>query len=145
TKAAEPGKGKVRDRIFGTACDLFYQQGIRCVGVDAIASEVGTNKMNFYRSFGSKDELVAEYLREQDRLHWEWWDAVIEPYAGDAQRQVEALFDAYVGKVRKQDIYGCAFANAAVEIREPDHPALAVVHEHKIEMRQRFHQLAAAM
>lgn len=142
---AETGKGRVRDRIFETACDLFYHQGIRCVGVDAIASEAGTNKMSFYRSFGSKDELVAEYLREQVRQFWEWWDGVVAEHPGDARRQVQALFDGYVAKAKQEDSYGCAFVNAAVEIREPDHPALAVVHEHKTETRRRFHHLAVAM
>ena len=57
--SSEPaGRPRVRDRIFETACALFYRHGIRAVGVDAIASEAGTNKMSFYRSFASKDELV---------------------------------------------------------------------------------------
>jgi len=66
--AATPAaKGRVRDRIFETACDLFYRHGIHGVGVDAIAAEAGSNKMSFYRSFASKDALVTEYLREQER------------------------------------------------------------------------------
>src|ERR1700722_18986518 len=86
---------RVRDRIFQTACDLFYRHGIRAVGVDTIASEAGTNKMSFYRAFASKDELVAQYLREEVREGWEWWDALVAPHAGDARAQVEALFDAH--------------------------------------------------
>ncbi|HWW21443.1 MAG TPA: helix-turn-helix domain-containing protein, partial [Steroidobacteraceae bacterium] len=56
--AGSHAKPRVRDRIFDTACELFYRHGIRAVGVDAIASEAGTNKMSFYRNFASKDELV---------------------------------------------------------------------------------------
>ena len=67
-RKAEPGKPRVRDRIFRTACDLFYRHGIRAVGVDTIATEAGTNKMSFYRSFESKDVLVAEYLRDQVQI-----------------------------------------------------------------------------
>src|SRR5262252_3821604 len=81
--AAEAQKPRVRDRIFRTACDLFYRHGIHAVGVDTIASEAGTNKMSFYRSFPSKDELVAEYLREQMREGWNWWDSIIAPHAGN--------------------------------------------------------------
>lgn len=142
TKGTEPVKPRVRDRIFDTACDLFYQQGIRCVGVEAIASEAGTNKMSFYRSFASKDELVAEYMREQERQHREWWDATIAPYEGDPRRQIEALFEGWVAKMRKKERHGCAFVNAAVELREPDHAALEVVHGYKAEMRRRFRKLA---
>jgi AcrR family transcriptional regulator len=136
-------KPRVRDRIFETACDLFYRHGIRAVGVDAIASEAGTNKMSFYRSFSSKDQLVAEYLREQEREGWEWWDAIVAAHPGDARTQIEALFDAHVQKTCcPEEFRGCALANAAVEITEPEHPAHAVVREYKSEMRRRFQQLA---
>ena len=68
--ASPVAKARVRDRIFETACDLFYRHGIHGVGVDAIAAEAGSNKMSFYRSFASKDALVYEYLREQNREYW---------------------------------------------------------------------------
>ena len=85
-------KPRVRDRILNTARDLFYRHGTRAVGVDAIACEAGTNKMSFYRSFASKDELVAEYLRGQERESWAWWDEVVSAHEGDARAQVDALW-----------------------------------------------------
>lgn len=139
---SEPPKVRVRDRIIRTARDLFYRQGIRAVGVDTIANEAGTNKMSFYRSFVSKDELVAEYLRDQEREGWEWWDEVIAPFAGDGRAQIEALFGALVSKACACESRGCALANAAVEIPETDHPARAVVENYKAEMRRRFRVLA---
>ena len=57
--AATGGKARVRDRIFETACELFYRHGIHGVGVDAIAAEAGSNTMSFYRSFESKDEPLT--------------------------------------------------------------------------------------
>src|SRR6202049_5274061 len=86
-------KTRVRDRIFESACDLFYRRGIPGGGVDAIAAEAGSNKMSFYRSFASKDALVAEYLREQEREYWDWWDATVAAYPDDPRRQIEALFE----------------------------------------------------
>src|SRR5271155_583753 len=90
--SSEP-KSRVRDRIMRTASDLFYSRGIRAVGVDTIASEAGTNKMSFYRSFASKDELVAEYLRGEEREGWQWWDETGAEHAGNPRMQVESLFD----------------------------------------------------
>jgi AcrR family transcriptional regulator len=142
---ADTPKPRVRDRIFRTACDLFYRHGIRAVGVDTIASEAGTNKMSFYRSFPSKDELVAEYLRDQVREGWEWWNSIVAPHEGDPRAQVEALFDAHALRSCAAEARGCALANAAVEIEEADHPARKVVEEHKRELRRRFRELAAAM
>ena len=138
----ELAKPRVRDRIFKTACELFYRHGIRAVGVDMIANEAGTNKMSFYRSFPSKDELVAEYLRSQEQQGWSWWDEVTSQHEGDPRAQVEALFDAHVKKTCKSDSRGCPLANAAIEIPESEHPARPVVEHYKQEMRRRFRKLA---
>ena len=138
-------KLRVRDRIMQTASDLFYSRGIRAVGVDTIATEAGTNKMSFYRSFASKDELVAEYLDRKSNEFWIWWDGIVSAHEGDARRQIGALFDAFVTSVCFADSRGCALANAAVEITEPDHPARPIVEQYKAEMRRRFRQLAHEM
>ena len=139
---SESPKLRVRDRIMQTASDLFYCRGIRAVGVDTIASEAGTNKMSFYRSFASKDELVAEYLRGEEREGWHWWDETVAEHAGNPRAQLEALFDVLVTNACQDGSRGCALANAAVEITEPDHPARPIVEQYKAEMRRRFRQLA---
>src|ERR1700722_11162418 len=89
-------KSRVRDRIMKTASDLFYRYGIHAVGVDAIASEAGTNTMSFYRNFASKDELVAEYLRAQVREGFFCWDETVAAHSGNPRAQVESLFDDLV-------------------------------------------------
>lgn len=133
----------VRDRIFETACELFYRNGIRAVGVDAIACEAGTNKMSFYRNFPSKDELVVEYLRDQEREGWEWWNEIVAQHLGDSRTQIEALFAAHVAKTCSDGSLGCALANAANELREDNRPARIVVEDFKREIRSRFRQLAS--
>ncbi len=138
------GKTRVRDRIFETACDLFYQHGIRDVGVDQIATEAGTNKMSFYRSFASKDELVAKYLEQKAIELWKWWDETVRLHAGDPHRQILALFEGISKKVCSSTSRGCALANAAAELAEEDHPGRRVVLAKKREMRRRFRELAAA-
>lgn len=142
---SEAPKPRVRDRLMLKARELFYCRGIRAVGVDTIASEAGTNKMSFYRNFASKDELVAEYLRGEEREGWRWWDDAVAAHPGDPRAQVEALFDRLVKTTCKDGSRGCALANAAVEITEPDHPARPIVEKYKAEMRRRFRQLAREM
>jgi AcrR family transcriptional regulator len=138
-------KSRVRDRIMKTASDLFYRYGIRAVGVDTIASEAGTNKMSFYRNFASKDELVAEYLRGAERESLLWWDETLAAHAGNPRLQVESLFDVLVKFTCEEDSRGCALANAAVEITEPDHPARPVIEKYKADMRRRFRRFAHEM
>jgi AcrR family transcriptional regulator len=138
-------KPRVRDRIMSAATDLFYRHGIHAVGVDAIANAAGTNKMSFYRNFASKDELVAEYLRGEEREGMLWWDETLATHPGNPRLQVEALFDMLVKNTCEVDSRGCALANAAVEITEPGHPARPVIEKFKAEMRGRFQELARGM
>jgi len=142
---SSPPKSRVRDRIMQTASDLFYRYGIHAVGVDSIASKAGTNKMSFYRNFASKDELVAEYLRGEEREGLLWWDETLAAHEGNPRLQVESLFDVLVENNCEEDSRGCALANAAVEITEPDHPARPVIEKYKADMRRRFRQLARDM
>ena len=50
-------KEAMQERILETAGRLFYGQGIRAVGVDTIAAEIGISKRTLYNYFPSKDEL----------------------------------------------------------------------------------------
>ena len=138
-------RSRVRDRIMQAASDLFYRYGIHAVGVETIASAAGTNKMSFYRNFASKDDLVAEYLRGVERVGWTWWDETVAAHAGNPRVQAESLFDVLVENTCDEDSRGCALANAAVEITEPEHPARPVIEKYKAEMRRRFRQLAREM
>jgi AcrR family transcriptional regulator len=144
--ASLPGtKSRVRDRIFETACNLFYRHGIHGVGVDAIAAEAGSNKMSFYRSFASKDALVTEYLREQEREYWAWWDAAVGRYPDDPRRQVEALFEAQLELAMSNGCRGCALGNAAAELSDDEDELSRLVRAHKEGVRKRLHALAQAM
>lgn len=136
---------RVRDRIFETACDLFYKHGIRAVGVDAIACEAGTNKMSFYRSFASKDELVSEYLRDRQREFWDWWNETIAPHAGNPRRQIEALFESHLAVVEDNECRGCALGNAAVEMSGDNDALSTLVRDYKNKVRDQLRQMARAM
>jgi AcrR family transcriptional regulator len=136
---------RVRDRIFETACDMFYRHGIRAVGVDAIASEAGTNKMSFYRNFASKDELVSEYLRDRQREFWSWWNDAIAPHIGNPRRQIEALFESHLAHVEESDCRGCALGNAAVEISDDNDALSTLVRDYKQRVREELRRMAHAM
>lgn len=136
---------RVRDRIFETACDLFYRHGIRAVGVDTIACEAGTNKMSFYRSFASKDELVSEYLQDRQREFWDWWNETIAPYAGNPRRQIEALFESHLAVVEDNECRGCALGNAAVEMSDDNDALSILVRDYKNKVREELRQMTRAM
>ena len=126
-----------RERILAAAADLFYRQGLRAVGVDAIAEAAGTNKMTLYRHFESKDTLVAEYLRRA-ASEAEAHCAVFEArHPADPRAQLVGWLTEMADAVASTDDRGCPLANAAVEL--PDkRPSTAPSERAKAENCLRF-------
>ena len=124
-----------RQRILAAAGELFYRHGIRAVGVESIAEAAGTNKMTLYRHFESKDELVAEYLRQQAAKAEAWWENIGAQHPGDPLGQVRAWLTAMAAHAADCNSRGCALANAAVELPDKDHPARVVIEETKRRQR----------
>lgn len=131
-----------RARILAAAGELFYRHGIRAVGVDAIAEAAGTNKMTLYRHFASKDELVAEYLRQSAHAADECWERFAQAHPGDPRAQLRAWLEEMAGHLAEPDERGCALANAAIELPDKDHPARRVIEEFKRAHRMRLVRLA---
>jgi len=143
TRENEP-RIPARARILAAAAELFYQHGIRAVGVEAIAEAAGTNKMTLYRHFSSKDELVAEYLRQSAAAANECWERFAQAHPGDSLAQLWAWIEEMAGHLAQPNERGCALANAAIELPEKDHPARRVIEENKKAHRQRLVQLSEA-
>ena len=57
-------KQPMKERILETADRLFYLQGIRAIGVDTIAAEIGISKRTLYNHFPSKDALYLGILSD---------------------------------------------------------------------------------
>ncbi len=132
-----------RKRIFDTASQLFYRKGIRAVGVETIAEEAKTTKMSLYRSFPSKDELVAEWLRDHDIKFWQTWDATSRKFPANPRKQLKAAFTLLAKHVIDPQARGCPMANAAVELTDKDHPARKVIEAHKAKLRTRLAEMCA--
>lgn len=131
-------------RILGAASRMFYERGIRAVGVDAIAEAADVSKVSLYKNFGSKDRLVAEYLRARDARWRGWFEGRMDGLAGlPPKERLLAVFDAYGEWMARESPRGCAFINAFAEISDPRHPAREVIREQKGWMRAYLARLAA--
>ena len=65
-KAVRTDGATAQEQLLDAAQDLFYREGIRAIGVDAVVERAGVNKMSLYRQFSSKEELVVAYLNRMD-------------------------------------------------------------------------------
>src|SRR5271154_3347252 len=127
----------VRDRILETASEMFYRDGIRAVGIDAIIARCGVAKMSLYRNFPSKDALVAAWLADRDAAFWRRWERAEAGDRGDPRRQLEAILDMVAARVAEPRWRGCPFLNTGTEFPEPGHPAHAVILANKAAVRAR--------
>jgi AcrR family transcriptional regulator len=105
-----PAKPDMKDRILETADRLFYLQGIRAVGVDTIAAEIGISKRTLYNHFPSKDALIAAYLARR----------FVAPHPSDKSpvEQILGTFDSLERRFSSKDFRGCPFVNAVAELGE---------------------------
>jgi len=144
TSEAQSG-AEVRDRILDTACALFYERGVRAVGVDLVVEKAGVAKTSLYRHFGTKDDLIAAFLEREDRDFWGTWDRVAAEYREDAAAELDAQLGWIGERVGRANYRGCPQINVAAEFPEADHPARKVAAAHKREMRERLRGIAVRL
>lgn len=129
TITLQPGPG-AKQRVLVTADRLFYDEGIRTVGVDRLIAESAVTKATFYKHFGAKDNLVLEYIgrRRDDAM-----TAVdeIATASDDALSTLRGIRDAIALRLQEPGFRGCPFVNAGAEFAEADHPVRQVVLDHR--------------
>lgn len=105
-------KPSMHERILETADRLFYLRGIRAVGVDTIAAEIGISKRTLYNHFPSKSELIAAYLKRR----------FLAAPASDTPpaEQILGIFDSLERRFARKDFRGCPFVNAVAELGAED-------------------------
>lgn len=108
-------KSKAATRILDTAKDLFYREGIQCVGIDRIVKEANVAINTMYKYFPSKDALVEAYLIDRDKLWMKWLEDFVNEEQ-DLKKRLLTIFDAMDSWFNKEIYRGCAFINAYGEI-----------------------------
>ena len=134
----------VRERILVAAGDLFHKQGIRGVGVEAIAEAAQTNKMTLYRYFDSKDELIAEWVRGMIAHKEEEWKDLTAKHGRDPQGLLQDWSRRTAAKLAEMEERGSALGNALAELPDTEHPARRVIQEYKIRSHKRVVRLCKA-
>ena len=123
----------MNERILRTADRLFYLQGIRAIGVDTIADEIGISKRTLYNHFPSKDALISAYLQRR----------FVEPRASDKPpvEQILGTFDSLERRFAAKDFRGCPFVNAVAEMGPKDRAVKKIATAFKESRRLWFRDL----
>src|SRR5690242_14917138 len=126
--SAEPSD--MKERIIRTADRLFYLRGIRAIGVDTIAAEIGISKRTLYNHFPSKDALIAAYLERRF--------VRAAPSEKPAAEQILETFDSLERRFAAKDFRGCPFVNAVAELGTEDRAVKKIAKAFKESRRQWF-------
>jgi AcrR family transcriptional regulator len=138
--ASLQNKPNMKERILETADKLFYLQGIRAIGVDTIAAEVGISKRTLYNHFPSKDALISAYLGRR----------FVQPGPSDKPpaEQILGTFDRLERSFASKGFRGCPFVNAVAELGAEDKSvrkiAVAFKESRRLWFRDLLNQLGVA-
>jgi AcrR family transcriptional regulator len=111
----------VRDRLLEAADRLFYEQGVRAVGIDRLLAEAVAAKASLYSHFGCKDELVAAYVARRTEAARTAIDAYVQ--AIPPNERAVRFFDYVIDWTSRPDFRGCPVQHVVGELADCAHPA----------------------
>jgi AcrR family transcriptional regulator len=141
TQTAGP---RAQEHLLLAADELFYREGVRAVGVEAVVERAGVNKMSLYRQFSSKDDLVVAYLKRCDERFFARLEESVAKHPGEPVKQLIQYFDDLTQRASADDYRGCPFVNVATEFPDASHPARHAVADNKSRLIARLTALAEA-
>lgn len=121
-----PAKGRILD----TVNVLFYENGIRNVGVDRIISASSVTKATFYKHYRAKDNLIVEYISHRHADVRAEIEALIAA-AATPELALRNFVASVIAEIDSAGFRGCPFINAAAEFPESDHPVRKIVAAHR--------------
>jgi AcrR family transcriptional regulator len=107
-------KLSARERLLNAAEELFYEHGIHSVGIDRIIAQADVAKASLYDCYGSKEELIAAYLRRRQAARRERLENRMAQFR-DPREKILSAFDLLGEYVSSPAFRGCAFVRASVE------------------------------
>jgi AcrR family transcriptional regulator len=131
-------------QILDAAEDLFYLEGARNVGIDAVIKRARVNKMSLYRQFESKEDLLRQYLLRRDAKFWAYFDGSLAKHPCEPRAQLRQLFVDLAARTSAAGYRGCPFVNIAVEFPDRSHAARRMVADNKKRLLVRLRELVKA-
>jgi AcrR family transcriptional regulator len=140
----KPERIPLRERVFHAASELFYREGIRGVGVEAIAKAAGTTKMGLYRQFESKDVLITAWVAQQIADYRGVLDELARRWPDEPRRQLIGFAQFIGDDIERSSHRGCSFINTIAELPDDAHAARRLIEAHKAGQLERLTGLCRA-
>jgi AcrR family transcriptional regulator len=119
-----------RSAVLHAADRLFYEHGIRAVGMDQVRDDSGVSLKRLYKMFSTKEQLAEAVLRRRDRSFRQALAAYVATLP-DARAGLLGVFDFLYDWFSEPDYRGCPFINAYGEMSTISEPVTSAVTDQK--------------
>jgi AcrR family transcriptional regulator len=102
-----------QEEVLRAAAQLFYEQGIRAVGIDQIRDASGVSLKRLYKLFPAKDQIAEEVLRRREEAFFS------QLPGGTPHEAILGFFDSLHAWFSEPGYRGCPFLNAFAEASSP--------------------------
>jgi len=124
-KRAKTSEVGVRDRLLNAADRLFYQEGVRAVGIDRVLSEADAAKASLYSTSAVRTNSWRRTSSANQDAPSEHRGVPRRHTAGTTRAQ----FRLGVEWAESKDFRGCPLQHTVSELTNAAHPARAIAHE----------------
>jgi AcrR family transcriptional regulator len=130
-----------RERLLAAASELFYEEGVRSVGIDRVIERAGVAKATLYSAFGSKDELIRAYLAARHAATRDRMTRELAARYDIPRERLLGVFDIQGESFSEPGFRGCPFISACAEAR-PGSTTEEAAEEYRAWVRALFVALA---
>jgi AcrR family transcriptional regulator len=130
-----------RRHVLAVASGLYYQRGIRAVGMDLVVKQSGVGNATVYRQFPTKDHLATAYVQQCADAWFERMRHAADQ-VDDPREKLLSIFTGTVEDTARPSFRGCPMLNTHTEFPDREHPAHLVAVAHKQQVRDWVRDLA---
>lgn len=130
-------------KVLEAADRLFYEHGIRTVGMDDIRDAAGVSLKRLYRIFPTKEQLAVATLRRRDQSFL----TSLAAYTADLptpRDKILGVFDFLYGWFGEPDYRGCPFINAFGEMSTVSGDVVRAIEDQKHTLEEFLADLVVA-
>jgi AcrR family transcriptional regulator len=129
-----------KQQLLETALALFYQYGMKSIGINEVLKRSGIAKKTLYTYFESKESLILATLKQRHETYLVWLEKKLRDHDSDvetAKSLFQALTEWFYNQSEELGTFnGCYFINTAAEARHEDSAISHYCLAHKEKVRQ---------
>ncbi|MCC4220558.1 TetR/AcrR family transcriptional regulator [Staphylococcus saprophyticus] len=125
--------------ILSVAERLFYEYGFKGVGLKQIIQEANVATMTLYNHFESKDNLVAQVLKQRETRYWHYLDSHVEQHP---EKPFISAVTAHCQWLNDYSYKGDMFMRAIEDYADTDNEIESTARGHKERLLHYLEKLA---